>query len=100
MYSNEIDWDVIEAAGALTLFKRLREQSIVELRYLVKEKVNKKMIRYVKSLVTTDNYFVFKEQLRPNALRQHQLLEQLKTTPRETVPFYRENSLKYAFKDG
>ena len=91
--SNEIDWDVIEAAGALTLFKRLREQSIVELRYLVKEKVNKKMIRYVKSLVTTDNYFVFKEQLRPNALRQHQLLEQLKTTPRETVPFYREKEL-------
>ena len=91
--SNEIDWDVIEAAGALTLFKRLREQSIVELRYLVKEKVNKKMIRYVKSLVTTDNYFVFKEQLRPNALRQHQLLEQLKTTPRETVTFYREKEL-------
>lgn len=91
--SNEIDWDVIEAAGALTLFKRLREQSIVELRYLVKEKVNKKMIRYVKSLVTTDNYFVFKEQLRPNALRQHQLLEQLKTTPRETVTFYREKKL-------
>lgn len=91
--SNEIDWDAIEAAGALTLFKRLREQSIVELRYLVKEKVNKKMIRYVKSLVTTDNYFVFKEQLRPNALRQHQLLEQLKTTPRETVTFYREKEL-------
>lgn len=91
--SNEIDWDVIEAAGALTLFKRLREQSIVELRYLVKEKVNKKMIRYVKSLVTTENYFVFKEQLRPNALRQHQLLEQLKTTPRETVTFYREKEL-------
>lgn len=91
--SNEIDWDVIEAAGALTIFKRLREQSIVELRYLVKEKVNKKMIRYVKSLVTTDNYFVFKEQLRPNALRQHQLLEQLKTTPRETVTFYREKEL-------
>ena len=91
--SNEIDWDVIEAAGALTLFKRLREQSIVELRYLVKEKVNKKMIRYVKSLVTTDNYFVFKEQLRPNALHQHQLLEQLKTTPRETVTFYREKEL-------
>ena len=91
--SNEIDWDVIEAAGALTLFKRLREQSIVELRYLVKEKVNKKMIRYVKSLVTTDNYFIFKEQLRPNALRQHQLLEQLKTTPRETVTFYREKEL-------
>ena len=91
--SNEIDWDVIEAAGALTLFKRLREQSIVELRYLVKEKVNKKLIRYVKSLVTTDNYFVFKEQLRPNALRQHQLLEQLKTTPRETVTFYREKEL-------
>ena len=91
--SNEIDWDVIEAAGALTLFKRLREQSIVELRYLVKEKVNKKIIRYVKSLVTTDNYFVFKEQLRPNALRQHQLLEQLKTTPRETVTFYREKEL-------
>ena len=91
--SNEIDWDVIEAAGALTIFKRLREQSIVELRYLVKEKVNKKMIRYVKSLVTTENYFVFKEQLRPNALRQHQLLEQLKTTPRETVTFYREKEL-------
>ena len=91
--SNEIDWDVIEAAGALTLFKRLREQSIVELRYLVKEKVNKKMIRYVKSLVTTENYFVFKEQIRPNALRQHQLLEQLKTTPRETVTFYREKEL-------
>lgn len=91
--SNEIDWDVIEAAGALTVFKRLREQSIVELRYLVKEKVNKKMIRYVKSLVTTENYFVFKEQLRPNALRQHQLLEQLKTTPRETVTFYREKEL-------
>ena len=91
--SNEIDWDVIEAAGALTIFKRLREQSIVELRYLVKEKVNKKMIRYVKSLVTTDNYFIFKEQLRPNALRQHQLLEQLKTTPRETVTFYREKEL-------
>ncbi|MFC4697960.1 primosomal protein N' [Enterococcus aquimarinus] len=91
--SNEIDWDVIEAAGALTLFKRLREQSIVELRYIVKEKVNKKMIRYVKSLVTTENYFVFKEQLRPNALRQHQLLEQLKTTPRETVTFYREKEL-------
>ena len=51
------------------------------------------MIRYVKSLVTTDNYFVFKEQLRPNALRQHQLLEQLKTTPRETVTFYREKEL-------
>lgn len=103
--SNEIDWDVIEAAGALTLFKRLREQSIVELRYLVKEKVNKKMIRYVKSLVTTDNYFVFKEQLRPNALRQHQLLEQLKTTPRETVTFYREKELlsthlKMAEKNG
>ena len=91
--SNEIDWDVIEAAGALTIFKRLREQSIVELRYLVKEKVNKKMIRYVKSLVTTENYFVFKEQIRPNALRQHQLLEQLKTTPRETVTFYREKEL-------
>lgn len=91
--SNEIDWDVIEAAGALTIFKRLREQSIVELRYLVKEKVNKKMIRYVKSLVTPENYFVFKEQIRPNALRQHQLLEQLKTTPRETVTFYREKEL-------
>ena len=91
--SNEIDWDVIEAAGALTIFKRLREQSIVELRYLVKEKVNKKMIRYVKSLVTAENYFVFKEQIRPNALRQHQLLEQLKTTPRETVTFYREKEL-------
>ncbi|MHC5269352.1 primosomal protein N' [Enterococcus sp. LJL98] len=89
----EIDWEVVEAAGALTLFKKLREQKVVELRYLVKEKVAKKMVRYVKSHITLENYSEIKACLRANALRQHQLLETLKTRPKETVAFYREQGL-------
>lgn len=92
----EVDWEEIEAAGALTLFKKLREQEIVELRYLVKEKVAKKMVRYVNSQINLENYSTIKASLRGNALRQHQLLETLKVTPRETVAFYREQGISTA----
>lgn len=94
--SHEIDWEIVETAGALSLFKSLRENKIVDIRYLVKEKGTKKMIRYVNSQITAENYPEIKARLRGNALRQHQLLETLKVTPRESVAFYREQELSTA----
>ena len=84
----EIDWQIVEDAGELPRFQRLRAAGVVDVRYLVKEKTKKKMVRYVNSLITEANFSEFKAAIRANALRQHQLIETLKVTPRETVAFY------------
>ena len=74
----EVDWQVIEDAGELPRFQRLRTAGVVDIRYVVKEKTKKKMVRYVNSQITEANFAEIKASLRANALRQHQLIETLK----------------------
>lgn len=92
----EVDWQVIEDAGELPRFQRLRTAGVVDIRYVVKEKTKKKMVRYVNSQITEANFAEIKASLRANALRQHQLIETLKVTPRETTTFYTKQGLSAA----
>ncbi|GGI66487.1 primosomal protein N' [Enterococcus alcedinis] len=92
----EVDWQVIEDAGELPRFQRLRTAGVVDIRYVVKEKTKKKMVRYVNSQITEANFAEIKASLRANALRQHQLIETLKVTPRETTAFYTKQGLSAA----
>lgn len=92
----EVDWQVIEDAGELPRFQRLRTAGVVDIRYVVKEKTKKKMVRYVNSQITEANFSEIKASLRANALRQHQLIETLKVTPRETTAFYTKQGLSAA----
>ena len=92
----EVDWQVIEDAGELPRFQRLRTAGVLDIRYVVKEKTKKKMVRYVNSQITEANFAEIKASLRANALRQHQLIETLKVTPRETTTFYTKQGLSAA----
>lgn len=92
----EVDWQVIEDAGELPRFQRLRTAGVLDIRYVVKEKTKKKMVRYVNSQITEANFAEIKASLRANALRQHQLIETLKVTPRETTAFYTKQGLSAA----
>lgn len=88
-----ISWDLVEEQQALPLFKKLREQNVVELQYLVKEKGRKKTIRQVKSQITAEKKAEIAQTLRPNAQRQHQLLALLVEHPYQSVSFYKEQGL-------
>lgn len=88
-----VSWETVEAANDLPLFKKLREENVVELQYLVKEKGRKKTIRYVKSQITAANKATIEKTLRPNAPRQQQLLALLDAHPYQSVQFYKEQGL-------
>lgn len=88
-----VSWETVEAANDLPLFKKLREENVVELQYLVKEKGRKKTLRYVKSQIRAENKGAIEKTIHPNAPRQRQLLALLAANPSQSVQFYKEQGL-------
>ena len=91
--TNTLDWQEAEDRGLLKQVKKLREEQVVEVRYLVNNKNKVKTIRYVKSLITEDNLARQQAMIRKGAKRQEQLIALLKETPLATSQFYTEQGI-------
>lgn len=94
--SNEIDWEEAEQAGILEALKKLREQSIVDVRYLVKNRNTIKTTRYVRSLITKKSLPEIQTSLSKSAHRQVELTELLVEKEFQPVSFYKEKGLSLA----
>src|SRR5699024_5016657 len=94
--SNEIDWEEAEQAGILEALKKLREQSIVDVRYLVKNRNTIKTTRYVRSLITKKSLPEIQTSLSKSAHRQVELTELLVEKEFQPVSFYKEKRLSLA----
>ena len=94
--SNEIDWEEAEQAGILEALKKLREQSIVDVRYLVKNRNTIKTTRYVRSLITKKSLPEIQTSLSKSAHRQVELTELLVENEFQPVSFYKEKGLSLA----
>ncbi len=85
--SDEIDWQEAEEMGILHQLKKLREENIVELRYVVKKKNKVKKIRYVNSLLTQRNAAGIYQEIDNRAARQKQLVELLENNAHQPTAF-------------
>lgn len=91
--TDELDWQEAEERGLFKQLKTLREQNVVEVHYLVKNKNKIKTIRYVKSLVTAENLVDVQAQINTRAKRQEQLVATLVENPAQPVAFYTEQGI-------
>ncbi|AYW46270.1 primosomal protein N' [Tetragenococcus koreensis] len=91
--SDEIDWQEAEKLGILKQLKKLRQENIVELRYVVKKKNKVKKIRYVNSRLTQNNGADIDQQINQRALRQKQLVELLKVNAHQPAAFYTKQGI-------
>lgn len=94
--TDEIDWQEAEEQGILNQLKTLREENIVEVQYLVKNKNKVKTIRYVKSLLTTENLADAQSGIRKGAKRQEQLVALLVEHSAQPTSFYTEQGISTA----
>ncbi len=86
--NGEMDWQEAEKLGLLNQLKKLRQEGIVELHYVVKKKNKVKKIRYVNSKVTQNNVEDIYQQIDKRALRQKQLVHLLKENTHQPTAFY------------
>ena len=91
--SNTLDWQEVEQQGILNHIQKLRAEQVVDVRYLVKNKNKVKTTRYVKSLITEENYEQQQTTIRKGATRQVQLLALLKEHALATSQFYTEQGI-------
>ncbi|GEQ37980.1 MAG: primosomal protein N' [Tetragenococcus halophilus] len=94
--SDEIDWQEAEEMGILHQLKKLREENIVELRYVVKKKNKVKKIRYVNSLLTQRNAAGIYQEIDNRAPRQKQLVELLENNAHQPTAFFTKQGISAA----
>ncbi|MGH0007271.1 primosomal protein N' [Enterococcus gallinarum] len=94
--TNSLSWQAAEEAGLLSQLKVLREEAVVELQYVVKNKNKAKKIRMVKRLISPEAIPEAMKQIRKGAKRQQQLLTVLQESDQLPVSFFAEAGISTA----
>lgn len=88
-----LDYEEAEGKGWLSELKKLRDQKIVDIQYVVQGKEKIKKRREVVCQQSKEQLRALRETVRKNALRQQQLLTLLMENPRQTIDFYKEQGI-------
>lgn len=77
---DELRWDVAKNNNSLPVLQEQIKNGTVEIKYLVKNKANKKTVRMITSLLSNDELLTALKNLSPNALKQKLVLEYFLTS--------------------